>query len=105
MATSLERKTSRYVQGGTTELTQNRLGFWDRQIFPKDSTDVVVTLDTKYHKRPWLLAYDVYKDVSLTWFILQYNTVLDIETEFVAGVTITYPTPFRLKIGILNRSS
>lgn len=105
MTSSLDRVNSRYVQGGTTEDLPNRLGFWDRKVFPRDTTDRVITLEAKYDRRPWLLAHDLYKDSRLMWFLLQYNTIVDIDTEFVAGAEITYPTPYRLRVGLLSRGT
>lgn len=104
MTNSLNRPNSRYVQGGTTEQFANRLGFWDRKLFPIDVTDTIITLEAKYHRRPWLVAHDFYRDSSLTWFVLQYNTILDIDEEFVTGAKIQLPTPFRLRVGLLSRS-
>lgn len=100
--TSLQGRYNRYVQGGLTKLEGNKLGFWQRNIFPADDSDIKVVLDSQYHNRPWLLAYDIYKDVKLTWFILQYNTILDVDVEFVTGATIYLPTPYRLKIGLMS---
>lgn len=103
MISSLDLVNSRYVQGGTTEQFSNRLGFWERKIFPRDVTDRLITLEAKYHRRPDLLAYDLYKDSRLMWFILQYNTIVDIDVEFVAGKTLLVPTPYRLRVGLLSR--
>lgn len=102
---SIDRRTSRYVQGGTTEVFQDRLGFWTRDIFEFDSTDEIIILDARYHKRPWLLANDKYRDVSLTWFILQYNSILDVNTEFVDGAQIRIPIASRLFTGMLTKTS
>ena len=103
--TSLDRRKSRYIQGGRTETFANRLGFWDRKIFERDSSDEKLIITAKYAGRPWVLAHDRYKDVNYTWFILQYNNILDIETEFVAGATIFLPTPYRLRIGLMSQTS
>jgi hypothetical protein len=102
---SVNRPKSRYSQGGTTEVLKNRIGYWDRRVFPTDSTDIVITLDNQYHRKPWLVAYDVYKDVELMWFILQYNNILDVDTEFVTGTVLRLPTTYRLRIGLLSRGT
>jgi hypothetical protein len=101
---SLKKLNSRYTQGGTTEVFVDRLGFWERELYPFDDSDEIIILESKYHQRPWLLANDKYRDVTLTWFVLQYNSILDINEEFVAGATIRLPTPFRLRTGILNKA-
>lgn len=102
---SLKRRNSRYVQGGTTDKFANRLGFWQRRTFPKHDTDEIFTLDAKYQGKPWLLAHDKYQDVELMWFILQYNTILDVDTEFVAGKQLRLPTASRLFMDLLSREA
>ncbi|MFY0655418.1 MAG: hypothetical protein JXR12_01440 [Neptunomonas phycophila] len=101
MSKSTQRKFSRYVQGGTTDSSADKLGFWDRKELPKSDTDEVITLDPKYQHAPWLLAFDKYGSVELMWFIFQYNNILDPATEFVAGVKIRLPTNNRLHIELL----
>lgn len=103
MISSLRRQNSRYVQGGETERFADRLGYWQRRIIPKHDTDEVFTLEAKYDRKPWLLAHDKYQDVELMWVILQFNTILDIETEFVAGRELRLPTSTRLFMDILSR--
>jgi len=105
MISSLNRRNSRYVQGGSTEQFADRLGYWQRRIFPMDETDEIYVIEAKYHKRPWLLAHDKYQDVELMWIILQYNTILDVDTEFVTGREIRLPTATRLFMDILTRKS
>lgn len=97
-----DNKLSRYNQGGVTQIFEDRTGFWDRKYFQYDTSDLIFTLDVKYHQRPWMLAHDIYKDVSITWLILQFNNILDINEEFVAGRTIRVPTLGRLQTGLLT---
>ena len=101
---STDRRNSRYVQGGSTDQFPDRLGFWVRRAFPQDNTDEFFTLTPRYDRRPWLLAFDKYHEVELMWFILQYNTILDINTEFVTGKVILLPTATRVRIDLLSRS-
>lgn len=91
-----QQLTGRYVQGGTNTISYGRLGWWERIIFPKDNSDVKITLTSKYHKRPDLLAFDIYGSATLGWFILQYNTIVDIPEEFVQGTVVLLPTKSRL---------
>jgi len=105
MNSSMDRPKSRYVQGGNTDVFATRLGFWDRTVFPTDTTDILITLDNSYHRRPWLLAYDIYKDVELMWFVLQYNNILDVDSEFVAGAQLRLPTTYRLRVGLLSKGN
>ncbi len=103
MTKSTQRKNSRYVQGGITDSTADKLGFWDRAIMPKSDTDEVITLDSKYQYSPWLLAHEKYGTVELMWFIFQYNNILDPATEFVAGKKIRLPLSCRVQIELLNK--
>mgnify|MGYP001626840072 FL=1 len=99
---STSRRYSRYVQGGTTDSTENKLGFWDRKPLSKSDTDTFVTIDSKYQHSPWLLAFDTYGRVELLWLIFQYNDILDPAVEFVAGKRIRLPIPSRLHVDLLN---
>ena len=85
----------RFVQGGLVDDFTNRLGWWERRVFPKDSSDVTIILPAKYNMRPDLLAYDLYGKATLQWFVLQYCSVSDI-TTFVQGLQLTLPTRSRL---------
>lgn len=96
-SSSLDNKKSRYVAGGITEKFLTRLGWWERFIYTKSRDDVQYVIEPKYHLRPDLLAYELYGSPAYMWLILQYNNILDINTEFVQGKTITLPTPQRVK--------
>ena len=99
--TSLNFAKSRYVRGGTTTTSGNFLGWWSRTTFAKSPDDVTMTISTKYHQNPGLLANDVYGNANLFWFILQYNNIMDATTEFVSGATILLPLPQRVSMNIL----
>ena len=94
--------TGRYIQGGFVDDFNTRLGWWERVVFPTSNTDITITLTAKYNKRPDLLAFDLYGQAGLQWFILQYNTISDI-TTFGQGLTLTLPTKTRLLSGMLSR--
>lgn len=95
---SLFNEKSRYRSGGYTELFPNRLGWWERTVYQTSRDDVDYVIEPKYNIRPDLLAYDVYGSPRYMWLILQYNNILDVNTEFVSGKTISLPTPTRVKI-------
>jgi len=86
---------SRYSSGGTTSYVGGRIGWWDRTVFTPSDTDITYTISTKYDGRPDKLAYDTYGRDGLAWFILQYNNIIDYNTEFVTGATIKLPTTAR----------
>lgn len=96
--------TGRYVQGGTTTLGVGFLGWWERRIFSRSDEDVVFRISTKYHRRPDLLAFDVYGRASMMWVILQYNNIVDINEEFLEGKQILLPSQTRVQTEILSRS-
>ena len=94
---SLDIKTTRYVNGGATTQYPTRLGWWERYNFPISRDDVAYTIEPQYHLRPDLLSYRIYGTPAYMWLILQYNNILDINTEFVQGSIIALPTPTRVK--------
>lgn len=96
-ASSLNYPKSRYVIGGTTEQTANRLGWWERTILEFQDDDQQITLtDPKYIGRPDLIAYDYLGDEEYEWLVLQYNTILFPRKELVLGVNIRLPALSRL---------
>lgn len=101
---STQIQTGRYVQGGDSDSTTGKLGWWERRIFPRSTSDVQFKISTKYHRRPDLLAFDVYGRATLMWVILQYNNIVDINEEFLEGKTITLPTQVRLQTEILAKT-
>lgn len=97
---SLRSALSRYVQGGTSETLGNKIGWWERTIFFARPDDITFPLTAKYHQRPDLLAQAAYGKASYMWLILQYNNILDVNTEFVEGKMISIPSPSRVAFEI-----
>ena len=93
---SVEKKVSRYVIGGKTEVSPGFLEWWNKNLLPNDDTDVIYILEKKFEQRPDLLAYSFYGDPFLWWVICQYNTILDFNSEFVEGVILRVPTLTRV---------
>ena len=100
---AVNRRNSRYTQGGTTDRYPNRLGFWDRRSIPESDTDITVVIQTSEDRRPDLVAYNIYGQSELQWLVLQYNNIVDIETEFTAGTEIRLPEPRRVTLDILTQ--
>lgn len=98
-----QQRTGRYSQGGTIELHGNAIAWWERQVYPKSETDISYTISPIYARRPDLLANDLYGTPILQWFILQYNTIVDINNEFVEGNKLILPTKARLFGELLTR--
>lgn len=94
---------SRYVQGGLTDVFSDRLGWWDGYQLTTAPDDIPpFALQAKYDTRPDLLAYDTYGKSTLMWLVLQYNLIVDINTEFVTGAIITLPSKSRVFSSILS---
>jgi hypothetical protein len=93
---STQQNYGRYKQGGTTQKIGTNIGWWQRKIFPTAVDDMVFELPMKYQHSPDLLAYDIYGTDLLGWFVLQYNNIINVNTEFVQGVRIQLPTKARL---------
>ena len=102
---SVLNQTSRYTQGGLTDVFTNRVGFWDRFDMPRASDDLAFVIDARTNIRPDLVSYDIYEKANLQWFVLQYNNIVDINEEFITGRRIVLPTPVRLLAAILTRST
>lgn len=104
MATSsINKRNSRYVQGGTTSTYPTRLGWWDRLVMLPDADDVTHTITGRQDRRPDTIAFDVYGKAELGWVVLQFNNIADINLELQAGTQIRLPTPDRLFFDMLNR--
>lgn len=101
---SSQQRYSRYAQGGKVEKFVNRLGWWERTVYARQPDDLVIMIERKFHKRPDLLAHHLYGRANLMWVLLQFNNIIDIETEFVHGRIITAPSFSRLTTSILTGS-
>lgn len=93
---SLAKSKSRMLNGGHTEIKGNKLGWWERRGLPKDpSSDIRLGITNTYHKRPDLVSFDFYGTTTLTWLVLQYNNIVDINEEFILGKEISIPSKNR----------
>lgn len=102
---SVQNRESRYVQGGDTDTYENRLGWWERDLetFQEDTTDIFMKISPQFDKRPDKLAFQMYGRATLQWLVLQYNSIVDINEEFVAGKVIRLPDPSRATFAFLNK--
>lgn len=82
----------RYTRGGTTEVSDRFIEWWERHDFQYDISDLVYVLEEKYVGRPDLLAFAFYGDTRLKWVIMQYNDILDPAEELVAGKLLLMPS-------------
>ena len=53
-----------------------------------------IELGQKFHRRPDLLAFELYDDAKLWWIFVLFNrnTIQDPIHDFVTGITINVPT-------------
>ena len=66
---------------------------------PEDSDDVIYEIQSQYHQRPDLLAYDMYGSSKLWWVYAQRNmdTLKDPVYDFQTGYSIYVPKGSRLR--------
>ena len=100
---SVNKRNTRYVQGGTTTTYPQRLGWWNRLVMEEGDDDIVYTITSRQDRRPDLIAYDVYGKQELGWLVLQFNNIVDLNLELRAGTDIRLPSPDRVFFDMLNR--
>lgn len=100
---SVKLKTSRYVHGGNTEISDNVLEWWERRNFGASPTDLRYVVENKYEGRLDLIAYAFYGDPKLWWIIGQFNNILDPITEIVPGAVLIIPIKDRVISEFLNK--
>lgn len=103
LTNSADQSKSRYTQGGVVDRFKSRLGWWERFALPRSSDDITFPITRRFERRPDLVAAAVYGQVSLMWLVLQYNQIVDINTEFVAGKTLILPTASRVQLNLLTQ--
>lgn len=108
MANSFERnstynKNSRYVAGGTAEVNQTAIEWWERINLSTDSTDSTYVVEKKFEGRIDLITavHLGEKFVANWWIIAMINNILDPHTEIYEGRVLYIPTRERMA-SILN---
>ena len=104
---SAKRKDTRLVQGGSSTINKKSVGWWERDpnfVSYADDDIIIYSLPVIYDGRPDLLSYDLYDNNNLEWVILQFNRIVDINEEFVAGVRLRVPSRNRLYTSLLVKS-
>jgi hypothetical protein len=100
---STKNRNSRLVQGGTTDIYKNRLGWWERRVIPRADDDLRIVIEDNEAGRPDMLSQRAYGKAMYAWLILQFNNIIDPETELVAGKEIFLPTEQRLILDIITK--
>ena len=104
MADRSDRQSQgRYVQGGPVEAFPTRIGWWERKRMDFENTDVEVVITAKYHQRPDILAFELYGSARLQWLVLQFNSIVDINEEFITGQTVRVPLRSRVFSELLTK--
>lgn len=95
MAKVSYKKTSPYYQ---TKQASWFLSNLEMREIPPHSSDRPITIDTKYHERPDLLAADLYGDPEYLWVFMvrNPNVIKDYIYDQTAGKRIYVPTMDRL---------
>ena len=87
---------TRYDFGGTTVSNAIGTGTWTRKVFPRRSDDIMIMLTAHTCTHLNLITYQLYKDDSLGWLVLQYNNIIDPVEELNPGMVIAMPHPSRI---------
>lgn len=99
---SVKRRNSRYVAGGTTEVGQNTLEWWERTDIPLDNVnDRVYVVERKFEGRIDLIASLFLGEPRNWWVLAQYNSILDPFSEIIEGTTLRIPSSEKVA-AILN---
>lgn len=98
---SVYNKTSRYVHGGSTEVGELGIEWWERRNFKTDPTDTIFTVDNFHSNRLDLIANIFYGEPRYWWIIAQVNNILDPQQEVYPGRILSIPSKDRLML-LLN---
>ena len=98
MKSSVFNKLSRYVHGGSTEVGEIGLEWWERRVIPTNSTDILFTVDKFHENRLDLIANVFYGQPKYWWIIAQVNNILDPNVEVIEGRQLAIPSKDRLMI-------
>jgi len=95
---SVNRRKSRYVSGGETEVNSSgALEWWERTTLESSTDDQRYTVERRFEGRIDLIAALFLGDPRYWWVIAQYNSILDPHAEIVEGSIIYIPSTERLE--------
>ena len=94
---SVDKNKTRYTSGGTTEIGENTLGWWERSILTSASDDRKYVIERKFEGRLDLIAALFLGEPRYWWIIAQYNSVLDPFDEIREGAIIYIPSSERVE--------
>lgn len=90
------KSTSQYSETPTRDFY---LDLWVAKEIGESVEDKVVIIESKYHLRPDLMAFDLYGSANLWWVFAMANKdyLIDPINDFVAGIEITQPAANTIK--------
>lgn len=97
-------RTSRFVSGGTTEVGQNTLEWWERQTFVSMPDDITYVVEKKFEGRLDLISALFLGEPRYWWLIAMHNNVLDAHNEIVEGVVLYIPSQERIKNALSGKT-
>lgn len=95
---SVLRRKSRYASGGTTEVGETGLEWWERNTYTSAADDRLYTVDKKFAGRLDMIAALFLGEPRLWWVLAQYNSILDPYAEVLEGSTIYIPSSARVDL-------
>lgn len=102
---NVTRSSTRYTRGGISDVHNTRVGWWERTILTEDATDVFFEITARTERRPDLISNILYESPTYAWLVLQFNNIVDINTELTMGTMLKLPTPARLNTVLLVNST
>lgn len=99
----VEQRMGRYTQGGVGDRYKRKVAWWERRNLEYQHDDIIHVVTAGQAKRPDLIATAIYGKPALSWLVLQYNNIVDINTELTTGITIRLPSERRLGLSILTQ--
>jgi hypothetical protein len=85
------------VAGGTTEVNDWGIEWWDRAIFRPAPDDIRYTVDKKFEGRLDMISDLFLGEPRWWWIIAQMNNILDPHNEVREGAVLSIPTADRAK--------
>lgn len=93
---SVQRRRSRYASGGTTEVNDWALEWWERNVYQSSPNDRIYIVERRFVGRLDQIAGLFLGDNGLWWLLAQYNSILDPFSEIVEGAKIYIPSQERV---------
>jgi hypothetical protein len=90
-------RTSRYVSGGTSEVNNTAIEWWDRAQLQVNNDDRTYVVEKRFEGRLDLITALFLGEPRYWWVVAQYNNVLDPYDEIVEGAILYIPTLERVK--------